>query len=163
MPDPDLAIRIRRGTADDLDYFKEVEFQTTWENLPPEDQERFTPDQVRAALEETHEILLARPGNALFIAETEDGANAGLLWFGENRNVVTGEKEGWIYNVWVEPRFRGRGISVVLMEHGERHARERGDRILGLMVAVHNTAARRLYEKLAYREGNILMRKRLEP
>ena len=93
MPEPDLAIRIRRGTTDDLDYFKEVEFQTTWENLPPEDQERFTPDQVRAALEETHEILLARPGNALFIAETEDGANAGLLWFGENRNVVTGEKD----------------------------------------------------------------------
>jgi ribosomal protein S18 acetylase RimI-like enzyme len=163
MTAPQPAIRIRRSTTDDFEYFKEVEFQTTWENLPPEDRERFTPDEVRSALEETHEILLARPGNALFIAETETGQRVGLLWFGGNRNVVTGENEGWIYNVWVEPEFRGRGISVTLMEHGERYAREQGYQILGLMVAVHNTAARRLYEKLSYREGNILMRKRLGP
>jgi RimJ/RimL family protein N-acetyltransferase len=32
-----------------------------------------------------------------------------------------------------------------------------------LRITVHNTAARRLYEKLSYREGNILMRRPLAP
>ena len=157
------SIWIRKGTADDFEFFKEVEFQTTWDNLPPEDRERLDPDQVAAALEETHEILLARAGNALFIAVTETGERAGLLWFGENRNLVTGEVEGWIYNVSVLPEFRGRGISLDLMAHAERYAREQGYEMIGLMVAVHNTVARRLYDKLQYREGNILMRKRLSP
>jgi ribosomal protein S18 acetylase RimI-like enzyme len=156
------SIRVRKGTADDFEFFKEVEFHTTWDNLPPEDQDRLDPDQVRHALEETHDILLARSGNALFIAETDAGEPVGLLWFGENRNLVTGEVEGWIYNVSVLPEFRGRGISLHLMQHAERYAREQGYEIIGLMVAVHNTVARRLYDKLEYREGNILMRKRLE-
>jgi ribosomal protein S18 acetylase RimI-like enzyme len=155
------AVRIRQGTPEDQAFFQDLEFQTTWENLPPEDQARLSPARVREALEETHEILLSRPGNALFIAETEDGRRAGLLWFGENRNLVTGEIEGWIYNITVPPEFRGQGIGTLLMRHAEAHARDEGYHTVGLMVAVHNEAARRLYERLHYQEGNILMRKRL--
>jgi ribosomal protein S18 acetylase RimI-like enzyme len=155
------AVRIRQGTPEDSAYFQELEFQTTWENLCPEDQARLSAARVREALKETHEILLSRPGNALFIAEAEDGRRAGLLWFGENRNLVTGEIEGWIYNITVSPDFRGQGIGTLLMRHAEEHAREEGYHTVGLMVAVHNETARRLYERLNYREGNILMRKRL--
>src|SRR3712207_8958834 len=46
------------------------------------------------------------------------------------------------------------------MRHAEEYARDEGYRIVGLMVAVHNDTARRLYERLNYREGNILMRDR---
>lgn len=155
------AVRIRAGTPDDHAYFRELEFQTTWENLPPEDQKRLSPARVREALEETHEILLSRPGNAIFIAETADGRRAGLVWFGENRNLVTGDIEAWIYNITVSPDFRGQGIGTQLLNHAEAHARDEGYRTVGLMVAVHNETARRLYERLNYREGNILMRKRL--
>lgn len=155
------AVRIRNGTTDDFEFFKAMEFETTWENLPPEDRDRLDPDRVAAALDETHEILLARPGNALFVAETREGERVGLLWFGESRNLVTGEVEGWVYNVSVVPAFRGQGIGVQLMRHAEQYARERGYEVLGLMVATHNEAARRLYEKLDFRPRNLVMRKRL--
>jgi ribosomal protein S18 acetylase RimI-like enzyme len=154
-------IRIRTAAPADSALFQDLEFQTTWDNLPPEDQARLSPARVREALRETHEVLLARPGNVLFIAETEDARPMGLLWFGENRNLVTGEIEGWIYNITVLPEFRGQGVGAQLMRHAEEYARDEGYGIIGLMVAVHNEAARRLYQRLDYREGNTLMRKRL--
>jgi len=153
-------VRIRQGTDADEAFFRDLEMQTTWENLPPEDCERLEREQVWLALEETHAILRARPGNAIFIAEV-DGARAGLLWFGPNRNLVTGEEEGWIYNVTVVPAYRRRGIGRMLMQHAENHASEQGYAVIGLMVAVHNSVARELYHRLDYRDSNILMRKRL--
>src|SRR5207245_771275 len=91
-------VRIRRGTEADQAFFRDLEMQTTWENLPPEDCRRLEREQVWEALDETHAFLRARPGNAIFIAEV-DGARAGLLWFGPNRNLVTGEEGGGLYNV----------------------------------------------------------------
>ncbi len=64
-------LRIRRGTDQDAEFFRELELQTTWENLLPEDQERLGREWVSEALEVTHELLLARPGNVFFIAEVE--------------------------------------------------------------------------------------------
>jgi ribosomal protein S18 acetylase RimI-like enzyme len=154
--------RIRPGTEADEAFFRDMEMQTTWENLPPEDCRRLEREQVWLALDETHDILRARPGNTIFIAEL-DGERAGLLWFGPNRNLVTGEEEGWIYNVSVVPAYRGRGIARLLMQHAENYAREQGYAVIGLMVAVHNAAARELYRRLDYEESNILMRKQLGP
>jgi ribosomal protein S18 acetylase RimI-like enzyme len=156
-------IRIRQGNTDDFDFFQEMELETTWENLSPEDRQRLTRGQIAEALKETHDILLSRLGNALFIAETEEGDRAGLLWFGESRNLVTGEIEGWIYNISVVPQFRGRGVGGRLLAHAEAYAHEQGYRLIGLMVAVHNEVARRLYARSGFSEGNIVMRKRLGP
>jgi ribosomal protein S18 acetylase RimI-like enzyme len=157
---PVETVRIRRGTDRDMAFFRDLEMQTTWENLPLEDCERLTREQVWDALAETHELLLARPGNVMFIAEV-DGERAGLLWFGPNRNLVTGEEEGWIYNVTVLPAYRSRGIARRLMQHAQSHAKAEGYAVIGLMVAVHNEAARALYRRLDYQESNILMRKPL--
>jgi ribosomal protein S18 acetylase RimI-like enzyme len=162
MADPG-GFRIRTGTTDDFDFFQEMELETTWENLSPEDRSRLTRAQIAEALRETHDLLLARIGNTLFVAETESGERAGLLWFGESRNLVTGEIEGWVYNVSVAPPFRGRGLGAQLMRHAERHAREQGYGQIGLMVAIHNDVARRLYAKSGFVESNIVMRKRLKP
>jgi ribosomal protein S18 acetylase RimI-like enzyme len=153
-------VRIRLSTDADDPFFRDLEMETTWENLPSEDCRRLDREQVGQALEETHAILLARPSNVIFIAEV-DRERAGLLWFGPNRNLVTGEEEGWIYNVTVMPAYRGRGLGRMLMQHAESYAREQGYAVIGLMVAVHNSVARALYHRLDYQESNILMRKQL--
>jgi ribosomal protein S18 acetylase RimI-like enzyme len=153
-------VRIRLSTDADDPFFRDLEMQTTWENLPPEDCRRLDREQVEQALEETHEILLARPGNVIFVAEV-DGQRAGLLWFGPNRNLVTGEEEGWIYNVTVLPAYRGRGLGRRLMQHAENYAGEQGYAVIGLMVAVHNAAAREFYHRLDFQDSNLLMRKQL--
>ncbi|MBI3910786.1 MAG: GNAT family N-acetyltransferase [Armatimonadetes bacterium] len=157
MPD----FRIRTYRPDDLPFFREMEFTTTWATLSPEERARLSPEEIREALEATHAALLERPGMAIFVAETEAGERAGLLWFGQNRNLVTGETEGWIYNVSVARKWQGRGLGQQLMEYGEAHARAAGYQTLGLMVASHNETAQRLYQRLSFRTTNLIMRKRL--
>ena len=155
------AIRILPGTDADMAFFREMEFETTWQNLSPAEQQTTTATAVREALAVTHDLLLNRPGSAIFVAETESGERVGLLWFGENRNLITGESEAWVYNVSVVSAHRGKGIGGLLMAHAESYARKLGYPSLGLMVAVHNEAARRLYARLGFVESNLVMRRRL--
>src|SRR4051794_35174746 len=106
-PDPNTQrpmptrIRLRPAREADDPFFVEMEFRTTWDNLSPSDRERLSREDVRGALQLTHELLLNRPGNQVVIAETEKGERVGLLWLGINRNVITGEDEAWVYNVSV--------------------------------------------------------------
>jgi len=155
-------IRLRLAREADDPFFVEMEFRTTWHNLSPSDRARLSPDDVRGALQLTHELLLNRPGNQVVIAENEKGERVGLLWLGINRNVITGEDEAWVYNVSVAEGHQGRGIGRLLMEHAEKLARRAGFHTLGLMVASHNSRARSLYEKLSFETTNTLMRKKLE-
>lgn len=156
------SIRFRPATThEDQAFFREMEFLTTWESLDPVDQERLTRSAVREALNVTLEILLERPGNRIIIAETAEGERVGLLWFGVNRNMISGEEEAWVYNVSVVAGQQGRGIGRKLMHHAEEMARAGGFPILGLMVSSHNHPAIRLYEKLSFRTTNQLMRKQL--
>lgn len=156
------SIRFRPATThEDRAFFREMEFLTTWESLAPADRERLTRAEVREALNVTHEILLERPGNRIIIAEDETGERLGLLWFGIHRNMISGEEEAWVYNVTVVAGQQGRGIGQRIMQHAEEMARAGGFHILGLMVSSHNQPAIRLYEKLAFRTTNQVMRKQL--
>ena len=142
-------------------FFRQVEFQTTWESLGPADQERLGQATVREALSVTHELLLERPGTQVVIAEDEAGERVGLLWFGVNRNLVTGEDEAWIYNITVLPEHQGKGYGKQIMSHAEELAQRSGFSVIGLMVSSHNERAQRLYEAFSYEPTNLLMRKRL--
>lgn len=159
MPAPEFQIRAA-GDADD-EFFREVEFQTTWESLTPADRERLTPEQVREALQTTHEQLLARPGNLVYVAHSANRERAGLLWVGVNRNLVSGQDEFWIYNVTVLPEFRRRGLARLLLKTAEDLARQKGFEMIGLMVSEYNHVARTLYEDAGFQSTNRVMRKPL--
>ncbi len=158
---PDASLRFRPATAADEQFFRKIEFSTTWSSLDPEDRRSLGRSHVEDALEETVAILRARQGNHVIIAENAEGERVGLLWYGCNRNLVTGEEEAWIYNVSVVDDCQGRGYGGQLVRHAEALARKDGYRVLGLMVASHNEPARRLYERLEFQASNFLMRKRL--
>jgi ribosomal protein S18 acetylase RimI-like enzyme len=106
--------------------------------------------------------LLNRSGTRVIVAENEEGERVGILWFGVNRNLVTGEDEAWVFNVSVVARFQGQGIGRMLMDHAEELARAGGYAVLGLMVSAHNHRARALYEKLDFRATNLIMRKQIK-
>ena len=156
-------ISIREGTAEDAEFFLEMEVQTTWESLPLAKRAEMSRPDLRASLLETHGLLLSCAGNIFFIAQNEiTRERAGLLWLGPRHNLLSGEHEAWIYNVTVVPECRGCGVGKSLMAHAESYAREQGYAVIGLSVAVHNEVARGLYQRLDYREDNILMRKPLQ-
>ena len=158
-----MELRFRTATRADNAFFREMEFETTWFSLSSADQARLSEKKVRRALDDTHEVLLARPGNRVVIAETPEGDPVGLLWYGVSRNLISGEDEAWIYNLSVLPAFRRQGIGRRLLDHAETLARQDGHAVLGLMVSQHNVGARQLYEELGFETTNLVMRRVLQP
>lgn len=61
-----------------------------------------------------------------------------------------GTPYGEIKRVFVQPQFRGRGLSKVLMEELESHLRARGIDLARLETGVHQPEALKLYETLGY-------------
>lgn len=57
---------------------------------------------------------------------------------------------GEIKRVFVQPQFRGRGISKLLMEELESHLRAQGIELARLETGVHQPEALKLYETLGY-------------
>ncbi len=155
-------IRIRAATRADDAFFFKMEVLTTWASLSPADRERLRLEDVRESLRETHELLLRRPGTQVRVAETPDGQRVGLLWYGINRNLITGDDEAWIFNVSVVAEYQNRGIGALLVRHAEDLARAGGHQVLGLMVSEHNERAQRLYNRFRFQTTNRVMRKFLD-
>jgi ribosomal protein S18 acetylase RimI-like enzyme len=63
--------------------------------------------------------------------------------------------KGFIYTVYVEQAFRGRGLAVALVEAAIAAARQGGARFVWLTVAIGNDDARRIYDRLGFRTFGI--------
>ena len=70
-------------------------------------------------------------------------------------------KSGFIYDVFIEERFRGKGYGKSLMLLLEEKARELGLKSLALHVFGSNHVARKPYESIGYEVTNVNMSKTL--
>jgi ribosomal protein S18 acetylase RimI-like enzyme len=84
----------------------------------------------------------------------------GHLWIGP---MGDDPKRWWVWDVAIEPAFRGHGYGRSAMQLAERLARENGASSIGLNVFAHNGVARNLYASLGYAEAAVTMRKQLDP
>jgi ribosomal protein S18 acetylase RimI-like enzyme len=83
----------------------------------------------------------------------------GSLWLRVRPGL--GEVEGYVFDVEVEPRARGRGLGRATMLAAETSARELGADVMRLNVFAHNIAAVGLYERLGYTASAVYLTKRL--
>jgi ribosomal protein S18 acetylase RimI-like enzyme len=87
------------------------------------------------------------PASANFIAR-ESGVDVGLV-------AVFAEPDApgrmHLVSMWVDPRYRRRGVARALVDRAVRWAAERRAREVILWVADRNTAARQLYERIGFR------------
>jgi ribosomal protein S18 acetylase RimI-like enzyme len=63
--------------------------------------------------------------------------------------------KGFIYTVYVDAAFRGRGLAAGLVEAAVVAARQAGLRFVTLTVAIGNDGARRIYDRLGFRRFGI--------
>lgn len=75
----------------------------------------------------------------------------------------------WLYQMWVDPRYRGQGVGAQLLQTTIDWARETSARCVNLNVTTTNEAAIRLYERFGFRVAGSPMplrpgsRHRVEP
>ena len=91
----------------------------------------------------------------------DDETLVGNLWLAP-RAGDGGENAWYVYDVAIDPAFRGRGLGRATMLAAEDFVRAQGASSLSLNVFGNNTVARRLYESLGYQALAIAMRKNLE-
>lgn len=95
--------------------------------------------------------------NFLYVLYDRDEA-VGMIWM-KVKNQPS--KSGFIYEVFIEERFRGKGYGKSLMLLLEEKAREMGLKSLALHVFGFNHVARKLYETVGYEIKNVMMSKTL--
>ena len=79
-----------------------------------------------------------------------DGTPAGLIVHRFRRRLNHATFEGWVSDLFVRERFRGRGIGRLLLAAAIAEWRLRGGHQLELEVSAERTAARALYEAMGF-------------
>lgn len=95
-----------------------------------------------------------------YIYTLVDGGQAvGMIWLRAHMDRAV--KSGFIYDVIVDEKFRGKGYGRQLMTLVEEKARELDLKSIGLHVFAYNKVAKNLYESLGYELTSLNMIKKL--
>jgi ribosomal protein S18 acetylase RimI-like enzyme len=95
------------------------------------------------------------------IAEDIDEMPLGFIYLNTAADYHTQEKHGHISDLVVAAAGEGRGTGSILMNAGEKWAKEQGYEFLTLNVFGQNQWARKLYEKFGFDEDMIKYVKKL--
>lgn len=136
----------------DIAFFKKAELEAFKGTLPNADD--LTESEIRNKLKEMDEndpVDLTDPSHEVFIAEKDEAGTIGLAWIQDRDPFWRFETQlTWIFNLYVIPQFRRKGIARQLLQHIEAWTRKQRLSRIGLHVIEWNTAARKLYESLGY-------------
>jgi len=94
------------------------------------------------------------------VARNDAGEAVGVLWFAWSD--TTDPRTAFIWDIAVEPAFRGRGYGRAVLEALEPIARALGCVAIRLHVFGDNEVARNLYRTSGYIETDVSMVKRLD-
>ncbi|NUM87941.1 MAG: GNAT family N-acetyltransferase [Bdellovibrionales bacterium] len=101
---------------------------------------------------------LATPNHQLLTILTQENLIVGSLWIGDRRGADSGY---FLYEIWIEPNFRGQGAGTSAVKYFESEARRLGKKHVSLHVFGHNHGALRLYDRLGYAAISVTMQKPL--
>jgi ribosomal protein S18 acetylase RimI-like enzyme len=132
-------VTIRAATADDRAVLREL-----WEEF---EEELGGDDYLRETWEEAWEDLSQTVEDGVALIAEDDGRAVGFVFcvLGDR-----GRKTAHVTDIYVRPEARSRGVGRALLAELIEPAREAGLGHVSLEVLVHNTDARRLYERLGF-------------
>ena len=145
------------------------EFDSFLERLIPD----YAADNVRAgywgedeALEKSRKQTMSllsdglQTKNHYLYTLYDDDEAVGVIWL--RAELDRPIKTGFIFDVVVEEKFRGKGYGRQIMLLVEEKARELGIKSIGLHVFAYNNVAKNLYESIGYEVSSLNMLKSLE-
>lgn len=91
------------------------------------------------------------------VTDKDSEENVGIIWYSYRPE----ESQVFLYEIWMDPSFRGKGYGTLTMQELHRRSRELGARKVGLHVFGQNTGAIALYKRLGYVENSIVMQYQL--
>lgn len=157
-----MAFRLRPARKTDEPLIWRATMETVWADVPDDEK----PSLDRRTFEQhfreyAREFVEGRRGER-FVTEDNGGNVVGYMILGEMRPFFTPNPVGFIYDIWVEPGRRQKGVGSFLLAEAERWAQARGFRKIKLEVSEANAPALALYRKTGYRAERTYMAKSVE-
>ncbi|WP_157959707.1 GNAT family N-acetyltransferase [Devosia submarina] len=137
-----MTYSVRRLTRDDVESYRAIRLEALTSH--PEAYASSPESFARQSLEELAALL----GRMAFFGVFADNTLGGIVAFGQ----TDGERErhrGWLYQVYLQPRLRGTGAGLALLNAAIEHASQSVLQ-LHLMVGAHNAPAIRLYQEAGF-------------
>ena len=136
-----MHIVLREAKETDMPLVKRLTVETGWKGIPETQRKLLNREKWDKHMVEVFENISKRKNSEIFIAEDEQHGFIGYLFVGESGDMMTGLSFGFIYDIFVEEKFRGRGIGKLLLEKAEDYCRSKGYSRIALMVPTANDSA----------------------
>jgi ribosomal protein S18 acetylase RimI-like enzyme len=149
--------------SQDMDWFITRQFESTRENnaLPPADSPE---EQAAVHRQELLEFLGSQAHAQILICKQGDGLPLGYIWIAERGFCDPWdfrEAPAWIYDLWVDPAYRKRGLGKALLLAACQWARDAGFHRMGLHVFGGNRVAIHLYQATGFYTAHTYLQKEL--
>ncbi|HEY5538386.1 MAG TPA: GNAT family N-acetyltransferase [Thermoplasmata archaeon] len=154
-------LKMRRARRGDLAIIWPATLQTVWDDLAADERARLDRATWERHFRKKIEAFVEGDRTERWVADGPSGEFLGYVILGES-GFLTPETHAFLYDVWVAPEHRGRGIGRALVEWSSEWARSRGHRKIKLEVGEGNERARQVYEALGFRAERRYMGKPLE-
>lgn len=90
--------------------------------------------------------------SAIFIAVDENENRAGFIHLQLQADYFNAKKAAYISDIAVDSKFEGRGVGRILLDKAREWANEQECSLISLYVFANNMRARKIYEKLGFKE-----------
>lgn len=129
--------RIRFFQPWDLPHLLRMAAVTAWEITPEDDRRHTTRERVAQAAQMNVLAVLNSPLGTAVVAEA-DGRPVGYLLIAIQANDKTGEPQGYMADIYVEPAYRRHGFARQMHDLAEAYLRRIGIRTATNWVHTHN-------------------------
>lgn len=141
---------MRRAKRGEFATIWTATIETVWQDLPDDEKTRLERGSWEGHIRKRLEPYVESDRTEAWVAESSDGTFLGYILVGPGGGYLTPETHGFIYDVWVAPTHRDRGIGTGLVRWAADWARSKGYAKIKLEVAETNPAARRVYEAAGF-------------
>jgi ribosomal protein S18 acetylase RimI-like enzyme len=138
---------IQRASENDIEFILSKAIDTAMEATQMEISEEKATQMFRGILNK---------GGYYLVDKDENDSISGWILLGENTDYFTDKKHGFIYDVYVLPQYRGKGISKQLLNEGKTEFKKQGYDEVRLNVFDSNFA-KEIYKNLGYKDLNSIM------
>jgi GNAT superfamily N-acetyltransferase len=152
---------VRFWRQEDLPYLRWFAAVNAWQILPPDDRALASIGHVAMAAETNLFEVLRSPGGTALVAEA-DGRPVGYLLIGINVDPKTGQRSGYMADIYIDPAYRSQGIASRFHQMSEQYLTDMGIRKATLWTHAHNPLGQKSAERQGYRLWGMVMAKILQ-
>lgn len=142
-----MAYRIRSARKEDEPTIWTATTETFWKSIPDDERARVDPKAFEDRFRDEVEPYVRGVRGERFVAEDDAGRFLGYIILGEVGLLYSPRPIGFVFDLWVAPEHRRRGVATFLLDRAFAWCRLQGYPKLKLEVGVGNAEARALYDR----------------